>query len=179
MHTTLENSLCPEASDQSGPSLLNVLVLGLGNILLSDEGTGVRAVEALQRRYDCSHTAEFVDGGTMGLDLLPHIEGRSHLFILDALKTGHAPGTVLRIDDPPAYLRSRTSPHQTGLADVLAIAAMTGDLPPNIALFGIEPMDLSTGLALSREVAENMERMLEMVVAELKSIGVDIHPKKR
>jgi hydrogenase maturation protease len=179
MHTTLGNSRCPELSDTSGPSQLNVLVLGLGNILLSDEGMGVRAVEELQRCYDCSDTAEFVDGGTMGLDLLPHIEGRSHLFILDALKTGKAPGTVLRIDDPPAYLRSKTSPHQTGLADVLAIAAMTGDLPPNIALFGIEPKALATGLELSREVAGNLGRMVELVVAELKNIGVDIQPKKR
>jgi hydrogenase maturation protease len=172
------NSHCPAGSKKAGQSQLNVLVLGLGNILLSDEGAGVRAVEELQRRYDCSNRAEFIDGGTMGLDLLPYFEGRSHILILDAVKTGDVPGTIVRIDDPPAYFRSITSPHQIGLADVLCLAAMTGDLPRNITLFGIEPRQLSTGLDLSREVAVNLGRLVDMVVAGLKQIGVDVQPKK-
>lgn len=163
----------------SGQSFLNVLVLGLGNILLSDEGAGIQAVEELQRRYDCSDTVEFIDGGTMGLDLLPYFEGRSHIFIIDAVKAGNAPGTIIRIDDPPAYFRTKTSPHQIGLADVLGIAAMTGDLPQNITLFGIEPKQLTTGLDLSDEVARNLGRLVDMVAAELKDIGVDVQPKKR
>jgi hydrogenase maturation protease len=176
---TPSNKNCPECSKNSGQSLLNVLVLGLGNILLSDEGAGVQAVQELQRRYDCPDTVECIDGGTTGLDLLPYFEGRSHILIVDAVKTGNAPGTIIRIDDPPAYFRSKTSPHQIGLADVLGIAAMTGDLPLNITLFGIEPKKLTTGLDLSREVASNLGRLVNMVAAELKNIGVDVQPKKR
>jgi hydrogenase maturation protease len=178
-NTTASNKNCPECSKNSGQSFLNVLVLGLGNILLSDEGAGVQAVQELQRRYDCPDTVEFIDGGTMGLDLLPYLEGRSHVFIIDAVKTGSAPGTVIRIDDPPAYFRSKTSPHQIGLADVLGIAAITGDLPRNITLFGIEPKQLTTGLDLSGEIASNLGRLIDMVAAELKEIGVDVQPKKR
>ena len=178
-NNTFSNNHCPECSTNSGQSFLNVLVLGLGNILLSDEGAGVQAVQELQRRFDCSDTVEFIDGGTMGLDLLPYFEGRSHILIIDAVKTGHAPGTVIRIDDPPAYFRSKTSPHQIGLADIMGIAAITGDLPRNITLFGIEPKQLSTGLDLSDVVAKNLERLVDMVVAELKNFGVDVQPKKR
>ena len=172
------NGNSQKGSKNAGQSQLNVLILGLGNILLSDEGAGVQAVEELQRRYDCSAAAEFIDGGTMGLDLLPYFEGRSHIFIIDTVKTGDVPGTVVRIDDPPAYFRSITSPHQIGLADVLGLAALTGDLPRNITLFGIEPQRLSTGLDLSRQVAVNLGRLIDMVVAELKHIGVDVQPKQ-
>jgi len=170
---------CPESSKDSGQSVLNVLVLGLGNILLSDEGAGVKAIEELQDRYDCSGAVEFVDGGTIGLELLPYFEDRSHILIIDAVKTGREPGTIVRIEDPPAYFSSKTSPHQIGLADVMGIAVITDIMPQNITLFGIEPKQLSTGLELSPEVARNLDQLVDMVVAELKNIGVDVQPKKR
>jgi len=157
---------------------LNVLVLGLGNILLSDEGAGVKAVEELERRHDCSSAVQIIDGGTMGLELLPYFEERSHILIIDAVKTGKKPGTIVRIDDPPAYFRSRTSPHQIGLADVLGIAAITDNLPRNITLFGIEPKQLSTGLSLSDEISQNLSRLVDMIAAELDTIGVKVKPKK-
>ena len=156
---------------------LNVLVLGLGNILLSDEGAGVKAVEELERRYDCSSAVQIVDGGTIGLELLPYFEERSHILIIDAVNTGQKPGTIVRIDDPPAYFRSRTSPHQIGLADVLGIAAITDNLPRNITLFGIEPKQLSTGLSLSDEVSQNLSRLVDIVAAELEAIGVEVQVK--
>lgn len=173
------NSNCPESSKNSGQSFLNVLVLGLGNILLSDEGAGVKAVEELQDRHDCSGPVEFVDGGTIGLELLPYFEGRSHILIIDAVKTGKDPGTIVRIEDPPAFFSSKTSPHQIGLADVMGIAVITDNMPQNITLFGIEPKKLSTGLDLSPEIARNLSRLIDMVVAELKDIGIDVQPKNQ
>lgn len=170
---------CPGSSKDSGQSFLNVLVLGIGNILLSDEGAGVIAVEELQNRYDCSGAVEFVDGGTIGLELLPYFEGRSHILIIDAVKTGRKPGTIVRIEDPPAYFSSRTSPHQIGLADVMGIAVITDIMPKNITLFGIEPKQLSTGLDLSTEVARNLGQLVDMVVEELKAIGIKIQAKNR
>jgi hypothetical protein len=106
----------------------------------------------------------------------------SDLFSLDhheTLNTGFGHQAEAAFKRSIRISTAKTSPHQTGLADVLAIAAMTGDQPPNFALFGIEPGALTTGLVLSRQVADNLGRMVEMVVAELKSIGVDIQPKKR
>ena len=181
---TESNGKCPESKKNqplkdSGQSFLNVLVLGIGNILLSDEGAGVRAVEELQRRYDCPDSVEIVDGGTVGFELLPYFEDRSHILILDAVNTGNKPGTIVRIDDPPAFLQKKISPHQIGLADVMGIAIITDNMPQNIALFGIEPKDLSTSLNLSTEVAQNLSRLIDMVVAELKDIGVDVQPKNQ
>ncbi len=177
-NSTSSNNNCPESAD-SGQSFLNVLVLGLGNILLSDEGVGVRAVEELQRRYDCSDVVEIVDGGTVGFELLPYFDERSHILIVDAVKADNKPGTIVRIDDPPAYFRARTSPHQIGLADVMGLAVITDNLPDNIALFGIEPKQLSTGLTLSNEVAQNLSRLVDMVVAELEAIGVQVKSKEK
>ena len=156
---------------------LNVLVLGLGNILLSDEGAGIRAVEELQERYDLSDSVEIIDGGTMGLELLPYFEERSHILIIDAVKTGKKPGTIVRIENPPAFFQQKSSPHQIGLADVMGIAAITDNLPQNITLFGIEPKQLSTGLSFSTEVGQNLSRLVDMVVAELVTIGVKVRAK--
>jgi hydrogenase maturation protease len=182
LNQTESNGECPESNKQqflndSGPSILNVLVLGVGNILLSDEGAGVRAVEELQNRYNCPDTVEIVDGGTVGFELLPYFDDRSHILIIDAVKTGNKPGTIVRIDDPPAFFQKKVSPHQIGLADVMGIAVITDNMPKNIALFGIEPKELSTGLNLSTEIARNLSRLVDMVVAELKSIGIKVQAK--
>ena len=136
---TQSNRNCPESKKNqplkdSGQSFLSVLVLGVVNILLSDEGVGVKAVEELQNRYDCSDVVEIVDGGTSGFELLTYFEGRSHILIIDAVKTGNKPGTIVRIDDPPAFLQKKISPHQIGLSDVLAIAVITDNMPQYITL---------------------------------------------
>jgi len=145
-------------------------------MLLSDEGAGNKAVEDLQQRFHFPPEVEVVDGGTMGLDLLPYLDDRTHLFIIDAVKSGNAPGTMVRLelDNPPAYFRTKISPHQLGLSEVLAVATLTDNLPPKIVLFGIEPKDLSTGLGMSPEVAENIGRLAEMVVDELTGLGLKV-----
>lgn len=176
------NRNCPgseknQSLKDSGQSFLSVLVLGIGNLLLSDEGVGVKAVEELENRYDCSDAVEIVDGGTSGSELLPYFDDRSHILIIDAVKTGNQPGTIVRIENPPAFFQKKISPHQIGLADVLGLAAITDNLPRNITLFGIEPKELSTGLDLSTDVARNLSRLVDMVVAELKSIGVKVQAK--
>ena len=181
---TESNRNCPESEKNqslkdSGQSFLSVLVLGIGNLLLSDEGAGVKAVEELQNRYDCSDAVEIVDGGTVGFELLPYFENRSHILIIDAVKTGNKPGTIVRIDDPPAFFQKKVSPHQIGLADVMGIAVITDNMPQNIALFGIEPKELSTGLELSQEVAGNLSQLVDMVVDELKAIGIKVQSKSR
>ena len=182
MNQSESNDKCPESKKNqplkdSGQSFLNILILGIGNILLSDEGAGVKAVEELQNRYDCSDAVEIVDGGTIGFELLPYFENRSHILIIDAVKTGNKPGTIVRIDDPPAFFQKKVSPHQIGLADVMGMAVITDNMPQNIALFGIEPKELSTGLELSPEVAGNLSQLVDMVVDELKAIGIKVEAK--
>ena len=112
------------------------------------------------------------------MELLPYFDERSHILIIDAVKAGNQPGTIVRIDDPPAFFSTRISPHQIGLADVLVAATMTDNLPCNIALFGIEPKEMTTGLDLSPEVGQKLSRLVDMVVAELKAIGVEVQEKR-
>ena len=142
-------------------------------MLLSDEGAGVQAVAELLRRYIFSSAVEVVDGGTMGYELLPYLEGKSHLIIIDAVQSERAPGTTMRIvlDDPPSFFRKKLSPHQIGLADIFALASMTGELPGYIVLLAIVPENLNAGIELSPAVLKNLDRLVEMVEEELAAIG--------
>ena len=153
---------------------MNALILGIGNILLHDEGVGVRAIEELEQRFSFPAGVELVDGGTCGLELRDTICGRDLLLIIDAMKHGGPPGTVYRLDDHqvPAHFHSRISPHQLGISDLLATISLTGSLPPRMILLGVEPADLSTGLGLSPEVAGGLEKVVRAVVEELAGQGM-------
>lgn len=155
----------------------SVLVLGVGNILLSDEGAGVKAVEMLREQFKLPPQIDAVDGGTIGIELLPYFEGRSSIIFIDAVKTGHRPGTVTKIDDIPAYFQHRTSPHQIGILDVLALSSLRDTPQPKTMMFGIEPKCLDTGIGISGEVQANMPYLVAKVVDELLALGFDLHAK--
>lgn len=148
----------------------DILVLGLGNLLLADEGAGPRVIRHLTTFYRFPACVELVDGGTMGMALLEWISNRSHIIIIDAIRTGNPPGTIQRIDDVPAFLSTRVSPHQIGLSDVLALSEMTGEFSANVVLFGIEPETLLTGLSLSDSVEKKVAVLAQLVVNEIETI---------
>ena len=164
----MENNIKPRTETE-----ISVLVLGVGNILLMDEGAGVWAVEMLRNSYDLPPEVEVIDGGTMGIELLDYLMDRSHLFIIDVVKSGKEPGTVsvIELDDPFAY-RTRISPHQLGLNEVLGVASVTGDMPGAIKIFGIEPEKIETGCVLSEKVAGKLEQLVGMVKREIESLGL-------
>ena len=157
---------------------MSVLVLGIGNILLMDEGVGVRVVEEMQRRYFFPPEVKVLDGGTLGIDLLSYLQKKDHLIIIDAIKSGHPPGTVVRVEgeDIPAKIRADISSHQLGLSEVLAMAQLTGELPRQRVLFGIEPKHIETGLDLSKEVKDNLNKVVEIVIRELRALGYSVDP---
>jgi hydrogenase maturation protease len=152
-----------------------VLVLGLGNILLRDEGVGVHALERLQAEYRLPSVVRTLDGGTMGLDLLPYLHGLSSLLILDALQTGGAPGSLARLADGeiPAALALKLSVHQVGLSELLAASRFQGTLPARMTLLGIEPASIEWGLDLSPPVRAALGALVEAAVRELRAWGVD------
>jgi len=151
-----------------------VLILGVGNILLSDEGVGCRTVEELEQRYQFPEAVRLLDGGTAGMELIGAISEADHLILIDALAAGRPPGTVVRVEgeDVPATFQTRISPHQLGISDVLAAATITGDLPASMVLFGIEPESMATGLALSAVVRAGLEKIIKAVVEELTGLGL-------
>lgn len=131
------------------------IVLGLGNTLNKDEGLGVHALKALEAELGQVGTLEFVDGGVLGLNLLPWVEESSHLLILDAINARKEPGTVIemRRDEIPMYTGIKMSDHQITFQEVLGLAKFRQKLPPNLHLIGAQPLDLSIGVDLSPEIA--------------------------
>ena len=157
---------------------MDILVLGIGNVLLTDEGVGVRALKELERRYTFSENVELLDGGTAGIELLRHIRNRDYLIIIDCMTWNQDPGTVMRVegDDVPAAFRTRISPHQLGLSDLLAAAMLTNELPKNLVLFGVEPESIDIGLDLTHTVEASMEKLTGAVIDELRSIDCTVVP---
>ncbi|MBK8908663.1 MAG: HyaD/HybD family hydrogenase maturation endopeptidase [Rhodospirillales bacterium] len=152
---------------------MSILILGVGNILLSDEGIGVRVVEAFEKRYAVPEDVEIVDGGTAGMDLLDVIEYRDHVIVVDAVKTGRPPGTVVRLtgDDVQGFFRTKISPHQLGLSEVLAALSLLDASPGGVTIIGVEPLDFSTSLDLSPTIAAKLDAMVEMVAEDLTALG--------
>ena len=157
---------------------MNTLVLGIGNVLLTDEGVGVRALNELKRRYCFSDNVEFLDGGTSGIELLRHIQDRDTLIIIDAMTHDREPGAVYRVenDDVPAVFRTRISPHQLGLSDLLAAAMLTDNMPENLVLFGVEPESVDIGLELTATVEASLDKLITAVVEELRTLGCSVAP---
>jgi hydrogenase maturation protease len=153
-----------------------ILVLGLGNILLQDEGLGVRAVERLATRYRLPPEVQVMDGGVMGLDLLPYLDGVSHLLITDAVQTGKPPGSLVRLegDAIPAALLLKMSMHQVGLQELLALAGFQGTLPEQVVLWGLEPDSLEWGLELSAPIAAQIDALVDAAASELHAWGVPL-----
>jgi hydrogenase maturation protease len=153
-----------------------VLILGLGNILFQDEGLGVRAVERLAARYRLPEGVRAIDGGVMGLDLLPYLEGVDDLLILDAVDCGEAPGTLVRLegDSIPAALSLKMSMHQVGLQELLALAAFEGTLPQRVVLWGLEPASLDWGVGLSATVDSQLDGLVEAASRELAEWGIPL-----
>jgi hydrogenase maturation protease len=154
------------------------LLLGLGNLLRRDEGLGIRALQLLEQRYRLPESVQRVDGGTLGLELLSYLEGAERVIILDAAVTDGPPGTLicLRGDEVPAYLGIRSSPHEIGLPDLLAVARLRGTAPAEIILFGMQPEIIELGWELSPSVAQELEKLVKAVVEELVSCGVQVTP---
>jgi hydrogenase maturation protease len=158
-------------SDSAAPT---VLVLGIGNTIMSDDGVGVKVVELLQTGYTFPDNVELLDGGTLGLDLLPKLEGISHLIMVDAVETGEKPGTCVRLagEQLPIVLETKISPHQMGLKDLLAVARLLGNIPEEMVLIGVQPGSIEMGLQLTPEVELQVPSMRDRVLKELERIGV-------
>lgn len=140
----------------------------------------MQAVNALQEKYSFPDNVHFIDGGTMGLDLLPFIEGSDRLLILDAVDFNAPAGSVGVIEgnDIKAFLDTKFSVHQIGLPDMLFAAAFTGIAPPELCLVGIQPDIIETGLQMSEKLKANFQGLLDAALDRLAQWGVgvtDVH----
>jgi hydrogenase maturation protease len=152
-----------------------ILLIGLGNILLQDEGVGVHVVNAIRGRYACTPEVDIIDGGTLGLDLLPLFSDREKVLIIDAVNFGKEHGYIGVLEDGeiPAVLHAKLSVHHIGLADILSAATLMGVKPRKIRLIGIQPESTNTfGLEVTPAVREKIEELIEKGIATLKEWNV-------
>jgi hydrogenase maturation protease len=147
------------------------VVLGLGNILCRDEGLGIFALRAVQESLGRRGEIEYLDGGVMGLDLLPVVEDCSHLLILDAIDAGKPPAALIELDKTaiPLYKAINLSEHQLGFQEVLGLAKIRQALPACLHLIGAQPADLSTGIGLSPALAGCLPKITGRASSVLRS----------
>ncbi|MCE5311627.1 MAG: HyaD/HybD family hydrogenase maturation endopeptidase [Nitrospiraceae bacterium] len=152
-----------------------IAVIGLGNILMMDEGVGVMVANKLGQRLKCEPEVEFIDGGTMGLDLMPYIEGKEKVLIIDAVDFGKDPGHigVLRNDEIPSALHSKLSVHNIGLADIMFVLKLGERLPQDMFLLGIQPKTIELGLELTEEISAKLPELAAAAVDILKEWNVE------
>ena len=158
---------------------VSLLVLGLGNVLLRDDGLGVAAVARLQAAYDWPADVQVLDGGTLGLALLPYVEAAEAVILVDAVRDELPPGTFVKIagDAVPPAVATRLSPHQVGVADLLDGARWREHYPAHVALLGLVPESIELALGLSTPVAAALDTLVGRVVDEARDLGFTFRPK--
>lgn len=160
-------------------SPITTLVLGVGNLLMSDEGVGVHVIQRLVDNYQLPEDVQILDGGTLGMDLLYYLEGTENLLLIDAVEARKEAGALVRLegDEVPAFLSIKMSPHQIGVPDMLAAARLKGIFPKRIVLWGIQPELLEIGLDLSPIVESQVDAMIKNVLEELEIWGHKVVPR--
>ncbi len=149
-----------------------IMIMGVGNILLTDEGAGIHVLEEL-KKHQLPRGTELLEGGTAGIELLSWIEEVDHLVIVDSVNAGAEPGSIFRFapDDlcvvPTAF---NVAFHQFGLLEVLKMGKTLGKFPKTVTIFGIQPKQLHWGLELTPEVAAKIPRLTELVLQEVQNI---------
>lgn len=145
-------------------------VLGLGNTLNRDEGLGVHCLEHLRERLGEGRGVELLDGGVLGMSLLPLVESCSHLLLLDAVDAGMPPGTVTELgrEEIPLFARLKLSWHQLSFQEVLQFASVRGHLPGRLHLVGAQPADLSAGVGLSPVIQAALPAIADRALRVLK-----------
>jgi len=150
------------------------VVLGLGNTLNMDEGVGVHALALLERECGTRTSVEFLDGGTLGLNLLPLVEQTGHLLLLDAVNAGKVPGSIVELtkEQIPLFAGTKMSQHQLTFQEVLGLAHVRGALPEHLHLIGVQPADLSTGVGMSEAVRQALPEVLQRAKEILRRWGL-------
>jgi hydrogenase maturation protease len=156
------------------PQPPQITILGVGNILLSDEGVGVRVIEQLDQRYEFPDNVRILDGGVLGVRLMGVIGSTDILIVVDAVKNQQPPGTLYRLADEevPRRVLAKQSMHQLDLPEVLALCSAI-DKNPRTVVVGVEPEDItSMNVELTPTIAAKVNDLLGMVLTELDRLGI-------
>jgi hydrogenase maturation protease len=153
-------------------------VLGLGNLLCEDDGIGIHVLRALEQAASTRFAVDWIDGGVLGMGLLPLVESCSHLLVLDAIDSGAPAGTLIELhaDEVRLYGAQKLSEHQVTFNEVLAVAGLRRTLPQSLVILGIQPMSMSLGIGLTAVVSQTVPRVVERALLVLDEWGCDRVP---
>ncbi|MFN3504821.1 MAG: HyaD/HybD family hydrogenase maturation endopeptidase [Caldimicrobium sp.] len=157
-----------------------ILILGLGNKLLQDEGLGIKVLEKLDKSYIFSPEVNLLDGGTGAFFLLPYLEEADYLIIIDAIESSEEPGTIYFLDlsKIPENFLEKISLHEVSFQDILNVLKFKGKAFQEIYLAGIVPKSLKLGLELSKEVEEKIEELINLILLKLQEWGISYSLKE-
>ncbi len=148
-----------------------IVVIGIGNLLLMDEGIGVHTINELES-HDLPLDVEIFDGGTGGFKLIDLMHGAARVIFIDAVETGKAPGTVTTFtleDVRPIYNKKKYSLHDTDLMEVIKMTELL-DGPPRIAIIGIQPQTINYSTTLSKELTDSMPDIINTVISRIEEV---------
>lgn len=146
-----------------------IVVIGVGNLLLKDEGAGIHVLQALEKK-NLPPGVQLFDGGVSGIGLLDFFQGASKALLIDAADMNRKPGTVLRFT--PEDLRAQAqeikfSVHDIGVAEVLELAKALGQSPEEVVIIGIQPKEIDWGTDLTPEVQASIPEVLQIIQEEI------------
>jgi len=149
------------------------VVIGVGNPLMGDDGLGIEVLERLRLGWSFRPSLDLLDGGTWGLNLLPHVESAGRVMFIDAINVGREPGILVELEaeEIPRFLARKLSPHQIDVKEVLALAELRGTLPEELCAIGLQPESVEMSTSLSAPVAAGVDRLIERVIERLRGWG--------
>jgi hydrogenase maturation protease len=156
---------------------VGITVLGVGNLLMGDDGAGLHALKALKESgYAFPERVKFLDGGTAGLELLYFLQDTEKLLIIDAvISVGDAASIkTFKGEDIPAIFSRKFSVHEIGIKDLLFAMRLSGTGPREISLIGIQPKTMEISLELSPEVSQAIPGVVEAALQQLRGWGVEV-----
>jgi hydrogenase maturation protease len=158
---------------------IGLLILGLGNVLCEDDGLGVAAVRRLEERYEFPEGVSVLDGGTLGLSLLPYIEDSERVILVDAIRDDAPAGSFVRLtgDEVAPAVADRLSVHQVGVVDLLDAARLRDRLPAELILLGLVPQSLGLSIDISPVLASRLDDLVDRVAEEARRLGFAPRPR--
>jgi len=158
----------------------HIMILGIGCVLLRDEGFGVKVIHEIDRRYDFPENVELMDGGVLGVNLLGFISQADRLIVVDAIRNKGMPGDLYRLtgDAIPERIRAKNSLHQVDFLEALTLCNALDKVPETV-IIGVEPEDIDTcSIKLTPIVGDQIDAVVDMVLAELDRLDVTYRKKK-
>ena len=154
----------------------NIGILGIGNLLLKDEGFGVHVIRYLEKNYSFPEQVRMLDGGTAGIYMAPFLEEVDRLIVVAVVGIDSPAGTIFHFNGDElmgANVQMSMSPHQLGLLEVLEICRLRDQAPEEVEFIGVVPEDIETGMGLTELLSDRLLEVVKMILLSLQEEGID------